>query len=307
MDLVCYLHPGWEPLLRPAEATRDWMDKTNEKFAYRCLPLNIANAHGWEFLNANDFQVHWNGGQDAKDITIRPAPGSKPEHLPVSIFGHGVLTFHIFGVIRTPPGWNLFVGGSPNTGRDGIVPLNGVIETDWSPYTFTMNYRFLRRNVWLTFKQGEPICFFFPVQRGIMESFRPRFAPMEGELLAQFKAWSASRDAFREETARNPPATASEQWQKRYYRGIDMHDEEPVADHKARLRLPDFAPIGTPPATEPEALQINGSAASIGGTLRRLAEGLARGADVTDLVAEMMTLGLAQSDAEAVVRAAMTT
>ena len=51
MDLTCFLHPGWQPLIRPAPARRDWMDATPESFAYRCLPLDIANAHGWELLN----------------------------------------------------------------------------------------------------------------------------------------------------------------------------------------------------------------------------------------------------------------
>ena len=47
MDLICYIHPSWRPLIRPAEATREWMTDSPESFAYRCLPLNIANAHGW--------------------------------------------------------------------------------------------------------------------------------------------------------------------------------------------------------------------------------------------------------------------
>ncbi|MDR3507935.1 MAG: DUF6065 family protein, partial [Caulobacteraceae bacterium] len=61
MDLICYLHPGWEPLIRPSPATRGWMDDTPESFAYRCLPLNIANAHGWEILNPCAFEAVWNG------------------------------------------------------------------------------------------------------------------------------------------------------------------------------------------------------------------------------------------------------
>ena len=62
MDLTCFLHPGWQPLIRPAPAKRDWMDGTPESFAYRCLPLNIANAHGWELLNPCAFDACWNGG-----------------------------------------------------------------------------------------------------------------------------------------------------------------------------------------------------------------------------------------------------
>jgi hypothetical protein len=163
MDFLCYLHQGWQPRLRPAEATRAWMDATPEAFAYRCLPLNIANAHGWEVASPCDFEAYWNGGSAVGDVKLR-VPTSVPESdRPVSLFGQGTVTFHVQGLFRTPPGWNLWVGGSPNRAKDGIAPLTGVIETDWSPYTFTMNWRFTRRNHWVRFAAGEPICFLFPV------------------------------------------------------------------------------------------------------------------------------------------------
>lgn len=34
----------------PAPTQRTWMDATDDRFAYRCLPLNIANQHGWWLL-----------------------------------------------------------------------------------------------------------------------------------------------------------------------------------------------------------------------------------------------------------------
>jgi hypothetical protein len=242
LDLICYLYPGWNPRLRPAEATRDWMDRTPESFAYRCLPLNIANAHGWEVPCPCDVSASWNGYPGTTDITIRLPRGTARELAPVSIFGQGVLTFHIQGLIRTPPGWNLWVGGSPNHLKDGIQPLTGVVETDWSPYTFTMNWRFTRRNHRITFRAGEPICFFVPVQRGALDAMVPKYAPLEPGLLAQFNTWSRSRNAFQAEMARNPPADASKKWQKRYYRGIDMNDQSSAA-HQAKLRLKSFAPL----------------------------------------------------------------
>ena len=70
MDLICYLHPGWEPLIRPAEAVRDWMTATPDSFAYRCLPLNIANAHGWEILSPCTFEARWTGGIGTGQVDI---------------------------------------------------------------------------------------------------------------------------------------------------------------------------------------------------------------------------------------------
>jgi len=243
-DLLCYLYPGWKPLIRPAAATREWMDNSPEAFAYRCLPLNIANAHGWEILSPFGFEACWNGGATINDVTVRVPVGTPRDIAPVSLFGQGVLTFHIFGLFRTPPGWNLWVGGSPNRPKDGIYPLTGIIETDWSPYTFTMNWRFTRPDHWVRFEENEPICFVFPVQRGYLDDANPKLVPMEKdpELLRQFKAWSASRDQFRAKVAKEQPSAGADKWQKRYYRGVDMTEKQAVEDHQIKPRPAAFAP-----------------------------------------------------------------
>jgi hypothetical protein len=252
MDLICYLHPGWEPLIRPALATRAWMDGTPEAFAYRCLPLNIANAHGWEILAPFGFEAMWNGATTTAGVAIRLPPGATSDLAPVSLFGQGVLTFHIFGLFRTDPGWNLWIGGSPNSPKDGIYPLSGVVETDWSPYTFTMNWRFTRPGHWVRFEEKEPICFIYPIQRGYLDETKPKFVPMESnaDLMRQFRAWSASRDQFQAQVAKDQPAAASDRWQKRYYRGVDMDEKHGVADHRIKPRLAGFSPGEAAPETQ---------------------------------------------------------
>jgi hypothetical protein len=153
-----------------------------------------------------------------------------------------VLTFHIEGIIRTPPGWNLWVSGPPNAAKDGIAPLAGVIETDWLPFTFTMNWRFTRPGQWVTFERGEPIAFFFPLQRSSVEAFRPKFAALDSEpdLASKFAEWNLSRTAFHRQMADNPPADASGKWQKFYYRGTDSGGCEGPADHQSKLRVKPF-------------------------------------------------------------------
>ena len=242
MDLICYLHPGWRPLIRPASAKRDWMDQTPESFAYRCLPLNIANAHGWELLNPCTFDACWNGQTDTAAVTIRPQAEPPAEGLATSLFGQGIITFHIPGIFRTPPGWNLWIGGSPNQPKDAIYPLTGVVETDWSPFTFTMNWQFTRPNQWVRFTAGEPICFLFPVQRALLDDVRPVLAPIEAEpgLLDRFQQWSQRRDQFVLRMVENPPDAPTQKWQKHYYRGVDMSETPQTDDHRTKLRLKPF-------------------------------------------------------------------
>src|SRR5580704_5435987 len=42
-ELTCFRLWPTAPELKPARADRDWMDLTHEHYAYRCIPLSIAN------------------------------------------------------------------------------------------------------------------------------------------------------------------------------------------------------------------------------------------------------------------------
>lgn len=242
MDLLCYLYEGWRPRIRAANSRRDWMDVAPEAFPYRCLPLGIANAHGWEILSPCGFEAYWDGSDSAEGVVITLDPSTAPHEAPVALFGLGTITFHIPGLFRTPPGWNLWVGGPPNQAKDGASPLSGIIETDWSPYSFTMNWRFTRPDHVLRFEEGEPICHIFPIQPSAIEDVEPHFRSIEEdpELKARFDAWSASRDAFHIRMRETPPERPSDKWQKLYYRGQDPDGTQTEAWHRNRLRVREF-------------------------------------------------------------------
>lgn len=243
MDLTCYLFPGWEPRIRPAGAKRRWMDDAPEAFPYRCLPLGIANSHGWEILSPCAFEAVWNGGAAAEDVVVRVDPNDTPGMAPVALFGQGIVTIHIEGLIRTPPGWNLYVSGPPNRFKDGAAPLTAIIETDWSPYSFTMNWRLTRPGRTVRFEENEPIAHFFPVQRGLVESVVPAFVAIDDapDLKATFEQWSRSRDAFQQNLRDHPAERPSDRWQKFYYRGQNPDGTCPISDHAAKIQTRAFA------------------------------------------------------------------
>jgi hypothetical protein len=171
MKLDCFPPDDVELDIRPASNRRDWMDDTDERFAYRCLPLSIANAHGWMIHCGGGFDVEWNGGDDAQDVQVTPlgdGPIKAEGH-----FGYGILTFSPKAMFRTEPGYNLWVTGPPNVFKDGIQGLSAVIEADWMPYTFSMNWKITRPHHRIRFERGEPYCFLFPVKRGLAESMEP--------------------------------------------------------------------------------------------------------------------------------------
>src|SRR5690242_11771717 len=67
MDLICYLIGDHPVNICPSRNRRKWMGQTN---AYRCLPLLIANAHGWEVRCPVAFEAEWNGGSNKEDVQI---------------------------------------------------------------------------------------------------------------------------------------------------------------------------------------------------------------------------------------------
>jgi uncharacterized protein DUF6065/SapC protein len=255
MKLSFYATDAVATAPQPASPTRQWMDETSQAFAYRCLPLNVANAHGWEVLSPVAFSACWSGQSEIGAIDIRSAGDAKLQ--PTSIFGHGVLTFHIHGIFRTDPGWNLFATGPINRPKDGIAPLTGVIETDWAPYTFTMNWLFTRPNHWISFAEKEPFCLVFPVQRGVLDSTEPELHDIADNptLKAELERWSRERTSFSDRLHLANSPERKERWQKRYYRGIDMQGRSGVSDHQAKLRLPDFVDKRSPAAIAAQASQ----------------------------------------------------
>lgn len=126
------------------------MDAFPYRQPYRCLPLAIANAYGWQLILPAAVTAEWNGGMTKKDLTIHGA-----QHLASSNFSGGVLTFNVAYVFRTDPGYHLLVTGPTNTFKDGAAPMSAVIETDWLPYRFTVNYKLTRPGA-VTCEAGEP-------------------------------------------------------------------------------------------------------------------------------------------------------
>jgi len=216
------------------------MDELPGRHAYRCLPLSIANANGWEILSPASFTIHWSGGSESKDIVIT-ADEDFPhlDHLVVSNFAHGIVTFHTGYLFRTEPRWNLLVTGPVNEPKDGIAPLTGIVETDWLPYPFTMNWQLTRPGV-VRWRKGEPFCLIYPIPSAALEAVQPEIRTLESDaqLHEEYLAWRQQRDAFMAKYRAGDEQTLREAWQRYYFKGQYPHDPTKlVAAHKTKVTL----------------------------------------------------------------------
>lgn len=239
MKLTCYALRSDPLTLRPAPLTRNWMDRIPDNHAYRCLPLNIANSHGWELLSPCAFSITWNGSIHARDLSVQVLDGySQLQHFAVSHFAFGIVTFHLGYLFRTEPGWNLFASASLNNPKDGIAPLSGVIETDWLPYPFTMNWKMTRPGT-VRFDKDEPVCMVYPVPQGVLQQVEPEIVDLQDdpELQAQTMAWKERRDEFMKKFNANDPQTLKEALQRFYFVGKLPDGTAAPAQHQHKLRL----------------------------------------------------------------------
>lgn len=223
-----------------APADREWMAQTNHQFAKRCLPLLVANQAGWHLLNDRTVTLEWDGGSDPSNLRVS-YPEDPPGKPATSYFGHGIATWRPPYLFRTPPGYNLLVRGPANRPKDGIQALEGLVETDWSTATFTVNWQMTRPGLPVTFEADEPIALLVPQRRSELARFAPAIRELDSDpgLAAAFRKWRGSRKAFL--YSRGAGLVRPTEWQKDYFRGR-LPDAVPPAQHEVRLGLRSFEP-----------------------------------------------------------------
>jgi Family of unknown function (DUF6065) len=149
----------------------------------------------------------------------------------------GILSFHLGYIVQTDPGYDLYITGSPNLLKPGVQPLTAVVETGWSPYTFTMNWKITAANRIVEFEAGEPVCFFFPVQRNLIEAAEVSTQSLSDDpkLAREAAEFSQKRAGHIEDTA---AGTAKSGWQRDYFQGKRPSGLDPgIEGHRTKLRL----------------------------------------------------------------------
>ncbi|HEY6049082.1 MAG TPA: DUF6065 family protein, partial [Sphingomicrobium sp.] len=242
-SMVVKLHAltDYPPEVRPARAKRQWMDDFPDRHAYRCLPLSIANAFGWEVLCPIPLEIRWNGGMAVEDIQViglKELPGGAPvSHFCRSNFSRGIITFHLDYLIETERDWGILATGPFNDPKPTASPLAGVIESDWLPYPFTMNWQLTQAGI-TRFEEGEPFCFFLPVPRRVLpdtELHIHRLAD-DPELAARHNQFKEARDGFMARIRAGDREAIKEAWQRHYF--VGRHPDGVLApEHLNKLRL----------------------------------------------------------------------
>jgi hypothetical protein len=243
--LIGFITADNAPQITPAPVSRTWMAKQVEAgkgWPSRCLPMLIANQSGWELRNPCGFTATW-FDQDGVYVMIQPDKHDASQLLPVSHFGNGILSWRLPMLFRTPEGYNLLARGPANYPKDGISPLEGIVETDWASASFSMNWKLTRRLWPVRFEIDEPICMIVPQRRAELEEFAPELRHIASDEDLQYKHefFLRSRDAAKQiEQLERVAAGEQVEWQGDYTRGRHTDGEAGTPDHQTRRHLRSF-------------------------------------------------------------------
>ncbi len=238
MQLDCYRVLQRPPPIVPGNSQRDWMDSHDNRHPYRCLPLSMANSSGWEVLCPMDLKIVWNGKKSETALSFFTTGDTA--NLPSFVgshFRYGIVTFHTGYLFRTPPGWGTWVMGPPNRPKEGIQPLTGLVETDWLPFPFTMNWQMMRPGE-VIFRKGEPFCFITLMEHKKLEEVQPqlRYIFDDKDLQGEYESWADSRNEFNAKIQQNDEDALKEGWQRHYMRGKKVSGGD-AHDHQTKRQL----------------------------------------------------------------------
>jgi hypothetical protein len=133
---------------------------------------------------------------------------------------------------------SLLTKGPANLPKHGIVSLEGVIETDWLPYPFTMNWKMTAKNTRVRFERGEPIAQIIPYPAELIGDMEPeiRMLQTNPELYAKYEDYRKKRVVFNKKFEHD-----GSKRQKYYVRGEDSLGNEYKEHHRTDWRQKPFA------------------------------------------------------------------
>lgn len=224
---------------------RDWMDTTPSKYAYRCLPLTMANQTGWWVRNPVGFWATWNGNRSANTIRFEfDTPGDDWKKTVTSQFGEGIITWTTPFLFRTKPiGSRLLIMGPANHFKQNLHPLTAVIESDWISMSFTMNWKIMTPNEPVRFDVGEPLFQAIPLAGNVcadLQNARVTYQRLfdDPAVHASYVKWSAERNKFHEQKAAGE--LKGDDWQKDYFKGQDATGREGSPSHMTKITPPEI-------------------------------------------------------------------
>lgn len=154
-------------IVEPLPASRDWMDKSQDKHAYMCFPMALTNRLGWGISFPEDIVFVWDGIDDTTPDHVTVLKGQEwanPKR------GNATLSFETGLIFKTDPNVTLLTMPVPNQFIAGTQCFTTLISTSFYMPPLPIAWKLTEANKEITIPAGTPVAAVLPISLGDLEN-----------------------------------------------------------------------------------------------------------------------------------------
>ena len=164
-NIEAYISPGSKVKIEQTRVQREWMNLTDDRHAYRCFPVALANSIGYSISFLEDIEFVWDGVSDSSDTHIKIIKGHdfcSPAR------GNATVSFNCNIFFKTEENVSMLSIVPPNYFIDGATPFTSILSTSFHNEVFPIAWKVTRPNVNILIPAGTPVATLIPISlRGL--------------------------------------------------------------------------------------------------------------------------------------------
>jgi hypothetical protein len=166
--ISAHITPGSKVKIEQTRVQREWMNLTDDRHAYRCFPVALANSIGYSISFLEDIEFVWDGVSDSSDTHVKIVRGHdfcSPAR------GNATISFNTNIFFKTDENVSMLSIVPPNYFIDGATPFISILSTSFHNEMFPVAWKITRPNVNIIIPAGTPVATLIPISLKSLTNF----------------------------------------------------------------------------------------------------------------------------------------
>lgn len=160
-NITVYKRKGHPVKIEQTKIQRDWMEMTDDRHAYKCFPISLANGIGYSISFLDDIEFIWDGISDSSNTHVEIIKSG--ENICSLARGNATISFNTELFFQTDENTSLLSIAPPNQFIDGVVPFTSLISSSFYEYPLPVAWRITRPNHKILVPAGTPVITVIPI------------------------------------------------------------------------------------------------------------------------------------------------
>jgi hypothetical protein len=191
-NVNAYVVPGAKVKIEQTRVQRDWMNLTDDRHAYKCFPIALANSIGYSISFLEDIEFIWDGISDSSDTHVKIIKG---DEFCSTSRGNTTISFNSHVFFKTDEDVSMLSIVPPNYFIDGAIPFTSIISTSFHDDMLPIAWKITRPNVKIVIPAGTPVITVIPISLKNLTTFELNLydktfdETYQAELKNKLEAW----------------------------------------------------------------------------------------------------------------------